>query len=142
MLNTEKLRLRDAGNGAFALTCVDCEHVGLILAAVDLHLYPLATIIGFGEHPCRAAEIPGPPATPRGDDTPMRAFIAETLTPDTAGVVRLDRLVDDWEAQTGQSIDAGYFTRRLRAALPAGAAIRREMIGGIRARRLVGMRLK
>jgi hypothetical protein len=142
MLDASRLRLRFVTDVNIVLVCIDCEHVGLNLAREDLVTHPLSTILAFGEHPCRVVPPPVAAPTPRPDDVMMQAFIDTALMPDPAGVVLLDRLLDDWETRTGRGIDPGYFARRLRAVLPAGSEIRREMIGGVRARRLVGMRLR
>ncbi len=127
------------------LTCVTCGWTGII-AGGDLEWAPLSALSAVATHDCRpAASAIEPPPTPRppsrASETVQR-LVREHLAPDPAGVVPLDDLRSLFRDLYGRYPDSGLFSRELLRALPAGTAIRREMINGVRARRLVGMRLK
>jgi hypothetical protein len=126
---------------AFALICVACGKTCILLHRNDLRATPLAAIVARGEHLCSVVTVPlGPTPRPPGEaDEHMRHFIESELTPNRAGVIRLQDLIDRYAARTGDWLDSGYFSRLLRKALPPGAEVRREMINGVRDRRLVGM---
>lgn len=123
------------------LTCLECGG-RRPLTLTTIKWEPLAALEATAKHDCpRSASAPAPaPRTPR-EDREMELFVASRLTRDPAGSVPLRDLLDAW-CEQGRSIYEGVFARRLRAQLPLGAEIRREMINGVRARRVVGMRLR
>lgn len=59
-----------------------------------------------------------------------------------ADVIDLAELCELFDEEYGKGWGPGMFGRKLREALPSGIDIRREMIHGERARRLIGMRYR
>lgn len=114
----------------------------------DLDWAPLAAVLSAAEHPCRSVEVVVPP-TPRLESprvTEVRLFVAERVVFDLEAVVPLDDLYHvyrAWAQDLGSfRVDRERFARALREVLPAGAEMRRQMINGLRANRLVGARLR
>lgn len=126
-------------------TCTDCgAKKGIPFA--DLRWAPPSAIEAFSAHACDAPTAPAPAVvTPR--PTPdaagrerVRAFLAKTVEYDAGAFVLFSDLLEAYEEKTGDYAGAGRFSKRLRAVLPPGTAIRREMIDGVRARRVIGVR--
>lgn len=142
------------------LTCTDCGATCLLT---------LPRWSDFGEmsvplHECAATAVKAPELTaalgptPRGADPAIKEFIAKHLTkgrgddPLIAGnvagaffppdAIDVSELHDLFEEEHAKGWGPGMFGRKLREGLPPGTDIRREMIHGQRARRLIGMRWK
>lgn len=143
-MTAETTRLRfDAEHNTLTASCLTCGNTSPALGRGDhLEWLPLSVVLDLAEHTCRPGPWPQAPATPRPTDTEMIDFVTSYLTADPHGVILFEDLLDAFEAATGSSPGSGLFSRRLRAALPPGTAVRREMINGVRARRLIGMRLR
>lgn len=127
------------------LNCVTCGK-SVRVSAAELHWAPLSALSAAAAHLCREpVPVIQPPATPRPPspaNAAVQQLVHEHLTPDPVGVVLLDDLRALHQELFGRYPDSGLFSRELIRVLPPGTAIRREMINGVRARRLIGMRLK
>jgi hypothetical protein len=137
------------------ITCTECGE-SLTLTAPrwsrlsDLH---------EPEHECApAAPVRVQPVgTARTAEPDLAAFVAEHIEPGHVSMlghlrganpllgggtehVELTELHDLFEEQYGKGWGSGMFGRKLREVLPQDVDIRREMINGDRARRIIGMR--
>lgn len=127
---------------------LDCQAPGCRFAtevpAERINSGTLSDIEALGEHRCEGASFERATRReiPRAADKAMIKFIAEQLVPDDQGVVLLAELVERFEVTTGIYPDLSIFARKLREHLPASAEVRREMVDGVRANRLLGMRLR
>lgn len=127
---------------------LDCTGPGCdfnrCVPAAELNRRRLPEIDALAEHRCSAGGL-GATAirarTPHPSEEAMADFVAKNLIPDPEGVVALSDLMNRFELVKGTLPSSGFFSRKLRQALPGAVEIRREMIDGVRARRLVGMRL-
>lgn len=146
-MDTSAIRLRfDVKAETVGYLCTTCGQAYPRAFTDDdnLEWLPLDVLLATVEHECATPawrDVPAP-STPRETDAAMLRFLAEALVRDPVGVVPFRDLLEAYEARSGIYPDSGLFSRRLRAVLPPGTAIRREMINGVRARRLVGMRLR
>lgn len=124
------------------LTCGAC---GLVrpISAEDLDWRPLAFLLSAAKHECRPPSTA--PATPRPESprvARVRSFVADYLVPDPTSAIALQELHDVFDGLPvgDPHLDRERFSQALRRVLPDGTAIRREMINGVRANRVIGMR--
>lgn len=135
----------DTDRSALVTTCIDCGTVTVIPFA-DLQWAAPAAIEAASAHHCAVPEpavhVPAPPRAEKDarGRARVRAFLDVAVECDPDGVVAFADLMEAYEEDTLDYPGAGLFSKRLRATLPQGTAIRREMIDGALARRVYGIR--
>lgn len=138
---------------------MDMETIELTFASDELYLRCLAygcrflTVVKFdqirmlcqlddcADHPCTNA-TPAALLSPSPGTKRMEQFIATQLIRDPVAYIDLSDLVERFELINGVYPDLSIFSRMLRKSLPPEVAVTRSMIDGVRANRLIGMRLK
>jgi hypothetical protein len=144
-MSDENLRMTFvAERSALDVTCIACGVVWTF-GFSDLRWCPPSAIASRAAHDCAGpAPIWEPPAVT--SDTVgierTRSFVETHMIRSGAGVVVLSDVLERYAQVTGEWVDSGRFSRRLRAVLPPGAGIARGMVNGVRARRVFGMALR
>jgi len=128
---------------ALTTTCIDCGTVTVIPFA-DLQWAAPASIEAGSAHSCIAPVAPVPVPQQAEKDAEgrdrVRRWLADAVEYDAGMVLPFIDMMEAYEEQMSDYPGAGLFSKRLRATLPPGTAIRREMINGVYARRVYGVR--
>lgn len=150
-MNISDTRVKSLPLGGLVLVCGDCGRERTLVPS-DLQWQTLAFVMNAAEHDCEPVPARAPvtprPSRERFGASQVRAFMADALTLAPGDVELLDDLYPayrEWHRGLSSDmpkLDRERFSGALKSVLPAGTAMRREMINGVRARRLIGMRLR